>query len=128
MNEEIIFDAKSGISIEEQKEILARINAIAEKNKQRLSQNAHAHGGAPDAKPAVVKEAKKKPVFPVAFNAAAALVLAAGTFLLFSFNGKIDIQARSGSAVYNLTEKALIEEIRRETSEKIAAKEMEISL
>jgi hypothetical protein len=35
-NEEINFDEKSGISIEEQQEILSNINSIAEKNRESL--------------------------------------------------------------------------------------------
>jgi len=40
----------------------------------------------------------------------------------------VDARVRTGTAVYNITERVLIEEIRRETTEKITAKEMEISL
>ena len=128
MKDEEIFDTKSGISIEEQQEILTQINSIAEKNKQRLSQGAaqlekpsHIKGGS------AAKTAKKRSIFPVAANAAAVIVLVAGSLLLVSFNSKADIQARTGNSVYNLTEKALIEEIRRETAEKIAAKDVEIT-
>ena len=123
MNEEIVFDTQSGISIEEQQEILSRINGIAEKNKQRLSQKESAVRE--KGKPAV-KTAKKKSVFPVAVNIAAAVVLIAGSFLLISFNERAEVQARKRNAVSNITEKALIDEIRRETAEKISAKEREI--
>ncbi|MDR0324059.1 MAG: hypothetical protein LBI12_06410, partial [Treponema sp.] len=36
-NEDIVFDEKSGISVEEQKEMLAKINGITEKNRHSLS-------------------------------------------------------------------------------------------
>ena len=116
MKDEIMIDEKSGISIDEQKEILTQINGIAEKNRKQLS----AQGGSVAAK-------KKGALFPLAVNIGAALILAAGAFLLVSFNGRADTQARTGTVVFNLTERALIEEIRKDTSEKIAAKEIEIA-
>jgi len=122
MNNEIFLDTQSGISTEEQQEILTQINGIAEKNKQRLSQTAAQEKGK-----TAVKTAKKKSIFPVAVNIAAAAVLIAGSFLLVSFNTRADLQARTGNAVLNITEKALIDEIRRETAEKISAKEREIA-
>jgi len=125
MKDEEFIDTESGISIEEQQKILTQINSIAENNKQRLSQGA-AQRAQNEVKPAV-KSAKKRTIFPIAVNAAAVIVLVAGSLFLISFNSKADIQARTGNAVYNLTEKALIEEIRRETSEKIAEKDIEIS-
>jgi len=113
---DIIVDEKNGISVEEQKEILTQINGITEKNKQQLS-----------AQRAQLNAKKKGAVFPLAVNAAAAAVLIVGVLLLISFNSAADLQARKGNAVYNLTERALIEEIRRDTAEKIAAKEREIA-
>ncbi|MCL2264846.1 MAG: hypothetical protein FWC22_02280 [Treponema sp.] len=121
MNDYEIIDEKSGISIEEQKEILTQINGIAEKNKQHLSQNNSALDKIS------VAARKKGGVFPLAVNIAAAVILAAGAFLLISFNGRIDINAREGAAVYNLTERALIEKIRKDTAEKIAVKELEMA-
>jgi hypothetical protein len=120
-NEEIILDEKSGISIEEQREILTRINGIAEKNRSSLS-----HGQKQGSKNNI--NAKKTGVFfPLAVNIAAVIVLLGGASFLLFFNGRVDAQTRMGNAVYNLTERALIEEIRKDTAEKIAAKEMEIS-
>jgi chromosome segregation ATPase len=116
-NGEFAFDTKSGISVEEQKEILAKINNIAEKNRQSLSGE-----GAREFK------AKKSGVrFPLTVNISAAAVLLLGLVFLISFNGKKDEQVKMGATYYNPAEKALIEEIRVDTSEKIAAKEMEIS-
>jgi len=115
---EIILDQSSGISIEEQKEILTQINGIAEKNKQQLTRNNPAQG---------IAAGKKGAVFPLAVNIAAVIILAAGAFLLVSFNGLEDEKARSGIAVYNVTERALIDEIRRDTAEKIERKEIEIA-
>jgi chromosome segregation ATPase len=124
--EEIIFDDKSGISIEEQREILYKINKIAEKNRRSLSEGA---SGEEDGKAetAVINAKKTGAFFPMAVNIAAIITLCAGAFLLFFLNGKTDAQVRKGTAVFNLMERALIEEIRRDTAEKISAKEREIA-
>lgn len=114
--EDIVFSPESGISIEEQKEILTQINGIAEKNRRSLSQ-----GGK------TAFKAKKSGVFfPLAVNVAALIILGSGALFLIWFNGRMDAQVRTGKAVYNLTERALVEEIRGETEQRIAAKEMEI--
>jgi predicted nucleic acid-binding Zn-ribbon protein len=121
--EEIVFDKKSGISLEEQQEILSQINGIAEKNRRLLSQT----DSKEDKKKGRVFSAQKNnAVFPLAVNIAAVVMLVCGAFLLVSFNGKKDAQVRTGNAVYNLTERSLIEEIRKDTAEKIAAKDREI--
>jgi len=124
---DVVFDAKSGISVEEQKEILSQINGIAEKNRRSLSQ----HDSAEDAgkkRSGPIDAKKTGAFFPLAFNIAAVVVLLAGAFLLISFNGKVDALVRRGTAVFNLTEREIIEEIRRDTAEKIRAKDLEISL
>jgi len=119
-NNDILLDENSGISIEEQNEILTQINGIAEHNRSHLSQNSQ--------KNQELKAKKSGAFFPLSVNIAAVIIIAAGAFFLISFNLKIDAQARTGSAVYNLTERALIEEIRRDTAEKLAAKDREISI
>jgi len=116
-NDEVIFDDKSGIPVEEQKEILTQINGIAEKNRESLSQGVKTGYYAK----------KSGAFFPLAVNIAALIVLGCGVLFLIWFNTQIDAQVKTGGVVYNLTEKALIEEIRKETAQRIAAKEMEIS-
>jgi chromosome segregation ATPase len=116
-NAGFVFDASSGISEEEQREILAGINSMAEKNRRSLS-----------ADKAVLPPGKKGSVFPVLVNAAAVLILGGGFFLLSVFHGQEEVRVREGAAVYNPAERALIEEIRRETSSQLEAKENEISL
>ena len=124
----VVFDEKSGISVEEQKEILSKINGIAEKNRRSLSQGLPAEKGGGKRNAKLVINAKKTGAFfPLAVNAAAIIALCAGAFLLVFFNGRADAQVRKGTAVLNLTERALIEEIRKETAEKINAKEREIA-
>jgi len=124
-NEEIVFDEKSGISVEEQRDILSKINGIAEKNRKQLSRTG---SQIVENKGKIIINAQKKDaVFPLAVNIAAVVLLLCGAFLLVSFNGKKDAQVRTGNAVYNLTERALIEEIRKDTADKIAEKEREIA-
>jgi DNA repair exonuclease SbcCD ATPase subunit len=118
----IVFDSASGISQDEQREILAAINRVAEKNRQSLSA-----GAVPAGKGRLFTAKKKGGLFPVLVNAAAVLFLAGGFFLLSSLHGREDTGVREGNRVYNSAERALIEEIRRETSSKIEAKENEIS-
>jgi len=120
---DIIFDEKSGISLEEQQEILTHINGITEKNRNLLSQNSNQNQN----KKIKIKAKKSGAFFPLSVNIAAVIILLAGAVFLVLFNGNIDIQTRTGNAVYNLTERALIEEIRKDTAEKIAAKDMEIT-
>ncbi|MCL1836314.1 MAG: hypothetical protein FWG46_02070 [Treponema sp.] len=123
---EIVFDANSGISEEEQREILAKINGIAEKNRRSLASGAGESGE--DGKPGRFKAQKSGNVFPMAVNIAALAALAAGLLILSAFHGKTDAQVRQGARVYNTAERALIDEIRKETSSRLEAKENEISL
>jgi len=122
--DDIVFDDKIGISVEEQQEILSKINGITEKNRKQLSQTGSQIA---QSKGKIIVSAKKNgAVFPLAVNICAVAVLLCGAFLLIFFNQKNDAQIRTGTAVYNLTERALIEEIRKDTEEKIAAKEREM--
>jgi chromosome segregation ATPase len=113
MNSDISFDANSGISIEEQKDILSRINGIAESNRRSLSE------GSANVKLKI--EAKKSgALFPVIVNIAALVILFGGGLILISFNSTKDAQVREGSSVDNLTWRAMIEEIRG--AEQVSAK------
>ncbi|WP_461249160.1 hypothetical protein, partial [Treponema sp. R6D11] len=51
--------------------------------------------------------------FPLLVNIAALLILCAGAWVIFYFNGKKDVQVRQGLVAYDLTEKALINEIKK---------------
>jgi len=118
MENEIIFDEKSGISVEEQKEILSQINGIAEQNRSKLSENV------PNKAP--VTSSKKGIAFPLIVNISAVVILCLGAVLLIALNSRNDAQVRTGKTVYNFTERALIDEIRKDTADLIAAKEAEI--
>jgi len=122
MNNEIVLDEKSGISIEEQKEIMSQINGITEKNRQKLAQNA-----AQGEENIKIDAKKKSAFFPLVVNISAGLILIIGFVLLFIFNRQTDTKVRTGFIVYNHTERALIDEIRKSTAEQIAAKEWKFS-
>jgi len=133
---DIFFDPKSGISEDEQKEILLKINGIAERRRRSFSGSAEEDPLPPAQPPALpagenkknrLKAKKSGNLFPVLVNIAAFAALAGALFVLSSFQGKTDIQIRAGTKVYNSVERALIEEIRKETSSRLEAKENEIS-
>jgi chromosome segregation ATPase len=111
------FDGDSGISEEEQRDILAGINRVAEKNRRSLS------GEKPP-----LRARKRGSLFPALVNVAALLVLGGGFFFLSAFHGKEEVRFRESPAAYNPAERALIEEIRRETNSRLEDKEREISL
>jgi hypothetical protein len=115
----IALDAGSGISLEEQREILAGIDHLAEKNRREL-------GTGSGAGPFAAK--KRGLLFPLLVNGAAILLLAGGVFFFLSMRGKEEERFREGRVVYGSAERALIEEIRRETAEKLGEKEQEIDL
>ncbi|MDR0494483.1 MAG: hypothetical protein LBG95_02495, partial [Treponema sp.] len=125
-NTGIIIDARCGISEEEQWEILAQINSIAEKNRLSLSGEDDEKNKKQRSKPGY-KAKRSGGLFPVLVNAAAFVILAVGFFALYTFHGKTDAQVREGVKVYNSAERALIQEIRKETSSRLEAKENEIS-
>ena len=125
MTNEIVFDPNSGISEDEQQKILEQINGIAEKNRQSLA--AGTGKASVDLKPRF-KAKKTGLLFPVMVNTAAVVILAGGVFALSALHGITDAEVREGAKVYNSTERALIEEIRRETSSRLEEKENEIFL
>jgi predicted nuclease with TOPRIM domain len=133
-NKGIIFDANCGISEEEQREIFAQINAIAEKNRLSFSAGTDSvtvQGKKKGAKHGFKHDFKAKKsggFFPVLVNAAAIAALAGGFFVLHTLQGKTDAQVREGTKVYNTAERALIDTIRKETSSRLETKENEISV
>jgi chromosome segregation ATPase len=120
--DDIVFDEKSGISVEEQQEILSKINGIAERNRKLLSQTTQVDNGK-----IIINAQKTGAGFPLAVNIAAVGILLIGIIFMFFFYGKKDSQVRIGKAAYDIAERTLIQEIRKDTSEKIAEKEMEIT-
>jgi chromosome segregation ATPase len=116
MNDDIVFDTASGFSEEEQREILREIDSLSGENRIAAPPEA------------LAAEAKKRGVlFPVLVNLGALLLLASGFFLLMYFHSHEEADIRGASAVLGLTERRLIQEIRRETSRQISEKEKEIN-
>jgi len=120
---EILIDTSSGISEEEQREILIQINGIAEKNRKSLSAGTQTGEGSGKR----FKAKKSGGLFPVMVNFFALAVLAGGFFALHTFQRDANTQAREGTRVFSDIERSLIDEIRRETSALLAAKDMEIN-
>jgi len=104
----MVFDANCGIPEEEQREIFAQINRIAEKNRLSLAASADV-GKVKKTKPFIAK--KSGSLFPVLVNAAAIAMLAGGFLALYIFQGRTDVDIREGAKLYNSAERALIEEI-----------------
>ncbi|MDR2716922.1 MAG: hypothetical protein LBB89_02505 [Treponema sp.] len=129
-NEEAVFDAACGISEEEQREIFAQINAIAEKNRLSLAAGADSVTikGKKKGLKRRFKAQKSGGLFPVLVNIAAVAALAGGFFALYTLQGKTDAEVREGTKVYNTAERALIDTIRKETSSRLEEKESEISV
>jgi chromosome segregation ATPase len=112
--ETVVFDTTSGISLEEQKEILAGINAMS--------------GGSRLIPEAAVTETKKKGfLFPLFVNIGAFAFLALGFVLLSRLHVNDEQQIRDSSAVLGLIERKLIQEIRQETDRLIREKESQIN-
>jgi chromosome segregation ATPase len=116
--------AESGISEEEQREILVQINGIAERNRLALSSGTETGDGS-TAK-AGIKAKKNGGLFPALVNVFAAAVLAGGLFALYELQGSVDVAAREGEHVFNSGERALIDEIRKETGALLDEKDSEI--
>jgi chromosome segregation ATPase len=117
-NKGIVFDASCGISEEEQREIFAQINKIAEKNRLSLATSAataSADGGK-GKKKKQFKAKKSGGFFPIVVNAAAIAALAGGFIALYVFQGKTNAEVREGAKVYNSAERALIGELVSEQS------------
>jgi len=118
--QDIPIDAESGISEEDQRDILSQINGIAEKNRQSLT-----GGDGPRGK---VQARKTGGLFPVLVNAFAAIALAGGFIALSALQGEVSVQAREGARVFNPAERALIEEIRRDTNASLFTIDQEIAM
>jgi hypothetical protein len=110
----IVFDTASGISLEEQQEILAGINAMAV--------------GSRLAPEITVTEAKKKGfLFPLFVNIGALVLLVSAFFLLAYLNFNDEQEMRESSSTLGLTELMLIQQIRQDTDRQIREKENQIN-
>jgi myosin protein heavy chain len=116
--EPIVFDKASGISLEEQQEILAGLDML-KRPLERLE--------AGEAAASYEKQAKKKGVLlPALANGVAAAVLLLGFAALFLTHERDEARFMRGAAMPGVTERKLIAEIRRDFTERLEAKDAEI--
>ena len=113
---DIVFDTSSGISEEDQKDIIAQIDKVAQQN--RIS-------AAPET--LAVKAKKRGYFFPLIVNFGAFLLLVSGFFVLSAFFQQSESDLRTESTVIRSAEGRLIQEMKRETEVRIREKEQEIS-
>ncbi|MDR1108634.1 MAG: hypothetical protein LBL19_06335 [Spirochaetaceae bacterium] len=115
-NTDIVFDTASGFSETEQREILENIEAITRKD---------SIAPVPDKRNLGAKKRGGK--FPLLVNLVGAVLLAGGILTLFFFYRREEAELRVGNAALGLTERKLIQEIRRENEARIHDKEREIA-
>ena len=116
----IVFDTASGISLEEQQDILAGINAMACGSGLPLGNRL-----APEA--AETKAKKKGFLFPLFVNIGALVLLILGFVILGHLHNNDEQKIRESRSVLGLTERMLIQEIRQDTDRQIREKESQIN-
>ena len=114
--DEFAFDPDSGISREDQKEILKEIDAVARESRIVVSPEAFA-----------VKAAKKGILFPIVVNAAAVFALLAGlaTFYLLFQRGETQLAREQTPAI--TAEGKLIAELKKESEAQLQEKNQQIN-
>ena len=122
----IVFDTSSGISLEEQQEILEGINSMMADSlgNTRMSPDADL---LQEQSSSLQNIKKKDYYFPLSVNIGAVLVLGLGILLLSMFNRHDVQEIRESSATLGITERMLIQEIRQETNRLISEKENQIN-
>jgi hypothetical protein len=113
---DISFDTSSGISEEDQKEILSRIDAAARENSISLkAENFH------------VRAKRRGFFFPLFVNIGALLLLISVFCILSAFYKSSDSDLRREVVVLRSTEGRLLQELRRETANQMSEKERQIA-
>jgi hypothetical protein len=113
---EIVFDEDSGISKEDQKDILQEIEKAASENKLTAGPQAF------------VLHAERKGVFmPMLVNLVAVALLAAGGLVLYYFFQRGETTLKEEALTITTAEGKLIEQLKKEAEEKLLAKNREIS-
>jgi len=125
---DIVIDTKSGISVEDQRKIISQINGITEKKRRALSAEAETREGEGADSGKGFKATKNGGLFPILVNFLAIAALVGGLYALRFFQSEIYVHAREGTRVFNSTERAIIEEIRRETNDLLLTKDREIAI
>ena len=113
--EPIVFDESSGISKEDQKEVIKEIEKAASRNKLAAGPKAF-----------VLKAQKKGIMMPLLVNLLAVFLLAAGGGVLYYFYQRGETTLKAEAAVITTAEGKLIEELKKESEEKLLAKNREI--
>jgi len=116
----IVFDTTSGISIEEQQEILAGINAMA-------SGRMLPAGNRLSPEMAVTKAKKNGFLFPLFVNIGALVLLVSAFVLLAFLNSNDEQEMRESSSTLGFTELMLIQQLRQDTDSQIREKENQIN-
>lgn len=114
--DEFAFDPDSGISREDQKEILQEIEKVATQSRISVSPEAF-----------IVKAAKKGVLFPIIVNAAAiaALAIGLGAFWFLFQRGETQIAKESVGGI--TAEGKLIDELKKESEAKLLEKNQQIN-
>ncbi len=115
MTEDFAFDETSGISREDQKDILSHIEKIATSN--RISSD-----------PSVwkVKPRRNGVLMPMAVNLAAVAIIAGGLLILSSTFNRDKTAEQTGTAKLASAEGRLIQELKKETDVQLKAKDREL--
>jgi chromosome segregation ATPase len=114
--DEFAFDPDSGISREDQKEILQEIEKVATQSRISVSPEVF-----------VVKAAKKGVLFPIIVNAAAiaALAIGLGTFWFLFQRGETQLAKETAGGI--TAEGKLIEELKKESEAQLQEKNLQIN-
>ncbi len=114
--EEFVFDPDSGITSEEQKEILRDIEKVTGRSRIAVTPEMFA-----------VKAAKRGILFPVLVNVAAVVCLAAGLGFLYYLFQRGETQAASGETTTITAEGKLLAEVKKESEAQLQEKNAQIN-
>ncbi|HTP59953.1 MAG TPA: hypothetical protein VMM82_13610, partial [Spirochaetia bacterium] len=114
--EEIVFDPDSGISREEQKEVLQEIDGIATQNRMKVTPDLF-----------TVRAVKRGVLFPLIVIAAAVFASGLGvlTFYLLFQQGETQLTSEQGASI--TAEGKLIEQVKKESAQRLEAKNQQIN-
>ena len=111
-----LFDKDSGLSKEDQKEILSDIDKLAKENQIQITPEVFN-----------IKAIKRGVLFPIIVNIMAITALAAGIAILAFFFKKGEEQLTEDTSAIASTEGKLLQELKRESEAKLQEKSQEIS-
>lgn len=113
--DELVFDPDSGISREEQKDIVREIENVATRNRIAVSPTAFA-----------VRAAKRGVLFPILVNLSAIVALAGGLVFLYVYFQRGETQLAQSDTGTITAEGKLIEEVRKESEARLEEKNKQI--